>query len=100
VGPRAVLDAVVMRKIPSSPPSIVQPAAQRYTDWAITAFRLLTKVKGQGRGNEGREKEMERNERKVKMCTTRQHCALCQKFFIYTPKINFRLMIWAIYHVG
>jgi hypothetical protein len=41
VGPRAVLDAVVKRKIPSprreSNPrtSIVQPVAQRYTDWAI-----------------------------------------------------------------
>jgi hypothetical protein len=43
VGPRAVLDAVVKRKIPSprreSKPRtpIVQPVAQRYTDWAITA---------------------------------------------------------------
>jgi hypothetical protein len=43
VGPRAVLDAVVKRKIPSpcqeSNPRtpIVQPVAQRYTDWAITA---------------------------------------------------------------
>jgi hypothetical protein len=44
VGPRAVLDAVVMRKItsphresnPKTP--IVQPLAQRYTDWAITAL--------------------------------------------------------------
>jgi hypothetical protein len=42
VDPRAVLDAVVKRKIPSprreSNPStpIVQPVAQRYTDWAIT----------------------------------------------------------------
>jgi hypothetical protein len=42
VGPRAVLDTVVKRKIPSlhreSNPRtpIVQPAAQRYTDWAIT----------------------------------------------------------------
>jgi hypothetical protein len=42
VGPRAVLDAVVKRKI-SSPrwetnprTPIVQPVAQRYTDWAIT----------------------------------------------------------------
>jgi hypothetical protein len=40
-GPRAVLDAEVDRKIPSprreSNPRtpIVQPAAQRYTDWAI-----------------------------------------------------------------
>jgi hypothetical protein len=44
VGPRAVLDAVVKRKIPSphleSNPRIpiVQPIAQRYTDWAITAL--------------------------------------------------------------
>jgi hypothetical protein len=43
VGPRAVLDAVVKRKIPSprreSNPRtpIVQPAAQRYTDRAIMA---------------------------------------------------------------
>jgi hypothetical protein len=44
VGPRAVLDAVVKRKIPSprresnSRTPIVQPVAQRYTDWAITAL--------------------------------------------------------------
>jgi hypothetical protein len=44
VGPRAVLDAVVKRKIPSprreSNPRtpIVQPVAQRYTDWAITVL--------------------------------------------------------------
>jgi hypothetical protein len=44
VGPRAVLDAVVKRKIPSprreSNPRtpIVQPVAQRYTDWAIMAL--------------------------------------------------------------
>jgi hypothetical protein len=44
VGPRAVLDAVVKRKIPSprrepNPGTpIVQPVAQRYTDWAITAL--------------------------------------------------------------
>jgi hypothetical protein len=43
MGPRAVLAAVVKRKIPSprreSDPStpIVQPVVQRYTDWAITA---------------------------------------------------------------
>jgi hypothetical protein len=42
--PRAVLDAVVKRKIPnprreSKPRTpIIQPVAQRYTDWAITAF--------------------------------------------------------------
>jgi hypothetical protein len=41
VGPRAVLDAVVKRKIPSprreSNPRtpIIQPVAQHYTDWAI-----------------------------------------------------------------
>jgi hypothetical protein len=44
VGPRAVLDAVVKRKIPSSlrelnlRTPIVQPVAQHYTDWAITAL--------------------------------------------------------------
>jgi hypothetical protein len=46
MGPRAVLDAVVKRKIsipswewnPRTP--IVQPVAQRYTDWAITALRF------------------------------------------------------------
>jgi hypothetical protein len=43
VDPRAVLDAVVKRKIPSSRREsnprtpIIQPVAQRYTDWAITA---------------------------------------------------------------
>jgi hypothetical protein len=43
VGPRAVLDTAVKRKIPSprreSNPRtpIIQPLAQRYTDWAITA---------------------------------------------------------------
>jgi hypothetical protein len=41
VGPRAVLDAVVKRKIPSprwesnSRSPIVQPVAQRYTDWTV-----------------------------------------------------------------
>jgi hypothetical protein len=44
VGPRAVLDAVVKRKIPSprlelNPRTpVVQPVAQRYTDWAIMAL--------------------------------------------------------------
>jgi hypothetical protein len=44
VGPRAVLDAVVRRKIPSSRRQsnprtpIVQPVARHYTDWAITAL--------------------------------------------------------------
>jgi hypothetical protein len=46
VGPRAVLGAVVKRKIPnprreSNPITpIVQPVAQCYTDWAITALSL------------------------------------------------------------
>jgi hypothetical protein len=47
VGPRAVLDAVVKRKIhsprresnPRTP--IVQPVAQRYTDLAITALMMI-----------------------------------------------------------
>jgi hypothetical protein len=44
VGPRAVLDAVVKRKIPSSRRKsnprtlIVQPVAQCYTDWAILSY--------------------------------------------------------------
>jgi hypothetical protein len=44
VGPRAVLDVVVKRKIPSPHREsnhrtpIVQPVAQRNTDWAITAL--------------------------------------------------------------
>jgi hypothetical protein len=44
VGPRAVLDAVVKKKIPSSRREsnprtpIVQLVAQRYIDWAITAL--------------------------------------------------------------
>jgi hypothetical protein len=44
-GPRAVLDAVVKRKIPSprresNPRSpIVQPVAQRCTDWAIARVK-------------------------------------------------------------
>jgi hypothetical protein len=43
VGPRAIPDAVMKRKIPSPRKEsnrrtpIVQPVAQRYTDWAITA---------------------------------------------------------------
>jgi hypothetical protein len=47
VGPRAVLDTVVKRKIPSprweSNPRIpiVQPIAQRYTDWAVTALVIF-----------------------------------------------------------
>jgi hypothetical protein len=49
VGPRAVLDAVVKRKIPSphreSNPRtlIVQSVAQRYTDWAIMALISVIK---------------------------------------------------------
>jgi hypothetical protein len=51
VSPRAVLDAVVKRKIPSprreSNPrtTIVQPVAQRYTDWAITALNEIEVMK-------------------------------------------------------
>jgi hypothetical protein len=51
VGPRAVLVAVVKRKIPtprreSNPITpIVQPVAQRYTDWAIMALYLLSSNK-------------------------------------------------------
>jgi hypothetical protein len=47
VGPRAVLDAVVKRKIPSPRrvsnlrTPIVQSVAQRYTDWAITALYVF-----------------------------------------------------------
>jgi hypothetical protein len=47
VGLRAVLDAVVKRKIPSpcreSNPRtpIVQPVAQRYTDWSITVLACM-----------------------------------------------------------
>jgi hypothetical protein len=47
VGLGAVLDAVVKRKIPSprreSNPRtpIIQPVAQRYTDWAITALMFF-----------------------------------------------------------
>jgi hypothetical protein len=47
VGPRAVLDTVVKRKIPSPRREsnrrtpIVQPVAKRYTDLAITALELL-----------------------------------------------------------
>jgi hypothetical protein len=46
VGPRAVLDAVVKRKIPSPHRElnrrtpIVQPVVQRFTDWAIVALDL------------------------------------------------------------
>jgi hypothetical protein len=48
VGPRAVLDVVVKKKIPSprqesnSRTPIFQPVAQRYTDWAITALISLS----------------------------------------------------------
>jgi hypothetical protein len=47
VGPRAVLDAVVKRKIPSprqesnSRTPIVQTVAQRYTDWAAGNIIML-----------------------------------------------------------
>jgi hypothetical protein len=46
MGSRAILDAVMKRIIPSLPREsnprtpIVQPVAQRYTDWAITALCL------------------------------------------------------------
>jgi hypothetical protein len=60
VGLRAVLDAVMKRKIPSlrweSNPRtpIVQPVAQRYTDWAITAYQFLKNGReyseGKGKG--------------------------------------------------
>jgi hypothetical protein len=44
VGPRAVVEAVVKRKIPSplreSNPRTLQPGAQRYTDSAITALAI------------------------------------------------------------
>jgi hypothetical protein len=49
-GPRAILDAVVKKKIPSScretnpRTPIVQPVAQRYTDWAITALEVVFTV--------------------------------------------------------
>jgi hypothetical protein len=52
VGPRAVLDAVVKRKIPSprreaKPRTpVVQPVVQRYTDWDITALTSVT-IKGE-----------------------------------------------------
>jgi hypothetical protein len=48
MGPRAVLDAVVKRKIPSPPPEsnprtpIAQPVAQCYTDWVTTAVKVKT----------------------------------------------------------
>jgi hypothetical protein len=48
VGPRAVLEAVLERKIPgsrreSNPRTpIVQPVAQRYTDSAIKALTVVT----------------------------------------------------------
>jgi hypothetical protein len=47
VGPKGGLDSVVKRKIPSLPREsnprtpIVQPAAQRYTDWAIKALKVF-----------------------------------------------------------
>jgi hypothetical protein len=50
VGPRTVLDTVVKRKIPSprreSKPRtpILQPVAQRYTYWAITAVPYLIEI--------------------------------------------------------
>jgi hypothetical protein len=50
VGPRVVLDTVVKRKIPSprlelNPKTpIVQPVAQRYTNWGITALGSIMKT--------------------------------------------------------
>jgi hypothetical protein len=53
VGPRTVLDAVVKTNIPSPPREsnprtpLVQPLAQRSTDWAITApVKILVLTKG------------------------------------------------------
>jgi hypothetical protein len=55
VGPRDVLDAVVKRKIPNPlresnrRTPIVQPVAQRYTDWATTAppnKRAVSNIRG------------------------------------------------------
>jgi hypothetical protein len=46
VGPRAVLDAISLRESNPRTP-IVQPIAQRYVDWAITALykkHRLTKI--------------------------------------------------------
>jgi len=49
VGPRAGLDTVVKREIPSSrreskpKTPIVQPVASRFTDRAITALSVLSK---------------------------------------------------------
>jgi hypothetical protein len=54
VDPRAVLEEVVKRKIPSprresnSKTPIVQPVAQRYTNWAITALRVVRYRKEMG----------------------------------------------------
>jgi hypothetical protein len=51
VGPRAVLDAVVKRKIPSPPRDsnprtpIVQPVAQRYTNTKHVKYETFTAVK-------------------------------------------------------
>jgi hypothetical protein len=50
MGPRTVLDTVVKRKFPSPRREsnrrtpIVQPVAQRYTDWAIKAKAKKTKL--------------------------------------------------------
>jgi hypothetical protein len=50
VSPRAVLDAVVKRNIPnprreSNPRTpTIQPVAQRYTDWVITALNMVMDV--------------------------------------------------------
>jgi hypothetical protein len=55
VGPRAVPDVAVKRKIPSprreSNPRtpIVQPVAQRYTDWAITSDLFMNVLSAYGK---------------------------------------------------
>jgi hypothetical protein len=50
MGSRAILDAVVKKKIPSSRREsnprnpIVQPVAQRYSYWAITAHKVVPEI--------------------------------------------------------
>jgi hypothetical protein len=68
VDPRAVLDAVVKRKIPrprrelNPRTPIVQPVAQRYTDWAVTVLiiqiiLLVSPNSGQGMFHSGGPKD-------------------------------------------
>jgi hypothetical protein len=60
VGPRAVLETVVKRKIPSprreSNPRtpIVQPVVQRYTDLAITALLMFMNLIGNVKQSSGK----------------------------------------------